>query len=658
MGSSHRAYHALNIKSIDTTGRRFSGIATTPKKDRVGDIVEPMGAVFTNPLPLTLFHDSKEIAGTVFFGKPTKDGIPFTADIPVVTEEGDVKRITDKAAHFLKYGLIRFVSIGFNPIDNAIEVIKGGYRFLKWEAMELALAPIPANAEASILTVKSYDSIRHLDSPAFAVSGAQGQRIPSTSPGVSGARKDQTMNVSELLTARTAELKIKSSRFEELMTKSDLAEAEIEERDNLSPEVKALAGEIDRLEVLEQSQARISKPVTVTHTHTAPTRTSSTAAYEAPQVKDLAPGIEFARSVICKVASFTGSMKGVFRSPADLAKQYYPDDFRLQRFLKTAVEPATTTDANWLGPLSEPTTVIADFQLFAMPQTILGKFGNNGVPSLFSVPFNSRTMSETDAGTAYWVGQGKPKPLTRFGLDAAPLGFAKVAVIAVIAEESARFSNPSSEDYVRGALTRAIRRKLDTDFVDPSKIAVSNVSPAAITNSVTPLTSSGTSADAIRFDIMQLLSPFITANQDPANLVIIMPSTLALAASLLTNGLGGREFPDLSMNGGRIQGIPVITSQYAAAGSPPSNLVIALDTSRIYLADDGGVNVDVSREASLEMDDAPQQDGSTGTGASLVSLWQNNLIGLRAERFINWTKAGGVSVTYMAGVAWGTGSPV
>ncbi|EPN26521.1 peptidase U35, phage prohead HK97, partial [Pseudomonas syringae pv. actinidiae ICMP 19096] len=61
--------------------------------------------------------------------------------------------------------------------------------------------------------------------------------------------------------------------------------------------------------------------------------------------------------------------------------------------------------------------------------------------------------------------------------------------------------------------------------------------------------------------------------------------------------------------------------------------LILAKASEILLADDGGVTIDVSREASLQMDSAP------GSGSQeLVSLWQNNMVALRAERFINWKR--------------------
>jgi hypothetical protein len=53
----------------------------------MGDIVEPLGVKFKNPMPLLHQHDSEKPVGTVKFDKPTKDGITFTAQLPVITAQ-------------------------------------------------------------------------------------------------------------------------------------------------------------------------------------------------------------------------------------------------------------------------------------------------------------------------------------------------------------------------------------------------------------------------------------------------------------------------------------------------------------------------------------------------------------------------------------------
>jgi hypothetical protein len=87
-------------------------------------------------------------------------------------------------------------------------------------------------------------------------------------------------------------------------------------------------------------------------------------------------------------------------------------------------------------------------------------------------------------------------------------------------------------------------------------------------------------------------------------------------------------------------------------------MVVAVDASAIGLADDGEVTVDVSTEASLQMLDNPTNDVTTPTPTTMVSLWQTNSIGLRAERFINWVKLRSTAVQWYDDINWGSvGSP-
>ena len=62
------------------------------------------------------------------------------------------------------------------------------------------------------------------------------------------------------------------------------------------------------------------------------------------------------------------------------------------------------------------------------------------------------------------------------------------------------------------------------------------------------------------------------------------------------------------------------------------------------------MTIDVSREASLQMDSAPDSPVSATTVT--VSLWQMNCVGLRAERFISWKRVHAQAVKYLTATAW------
>ena len=158
--TEHRAYARIEIKSIDDEERVIEGIASTPSTDRMDDIVESLGARFQLPMPFLYQHNSRAPVGNVTWAQPTKDGIPFRAKIARTFTAGAVKDRLDQAWEEIKLGLVRAVSIGFKPLEwEPIDAKDpfGGRRFKAWEWLELSMVTIPANADATINTIRSYD---------------------------------------------------------------------------------------------------------------------------------------------------------------------------------------------------------------------------------------------------------------------------------------------------------------------------------------------------------------------------------------------------------------------------------------------------------------------------------------------------------------------
>jgi HK97 family phage prohead protease len=154
-----RAYSLLEVKALDEDQRTISGIATTPEPDRVGDIVDPMGAKFASEIPLLWQHKHDMPVGVAKFGKPTKSGIPFVASVASIAEDGPLKNMVDMAWQAVKAKLVRGVSIGFRALDYSY-MDNGGVKFNQTEIYELSLVTIPANASATIQTIKALDGHR------------------------------------------------------------------------------------------------------------------------------------------------------------------------------------------------------------------------------------------------------------------------------------------------------------------------------------------------------------------------------------------------------------------------------------------------------------------------------------------------------------------
>lgn len=621
-----RAYALLRVKSIDGTRRVFSGMATTPEPDRHGDIVDPAGVKFHNPLPLLFHHDPKHPVGTVTFHPATTAGIAFEATLPVIEEPGILKDRVDEAWQSIKAGLITGVSIGYRVVDNAIQVLKdGSAKLLKTEVFELSLVTIPANAQATILNVKSLD---------LAASGLH-------SPGVTGlpvvrARKDApAMTITEQITQWSNTRAPKAARMTELMAKAadtgvTLDETQAEEYDGLEQEIKSIDVHLTRLRSAEQANLAAATPITpiTTQTKASEMRSGISQVHVKPNVPK---GTAFTRYVMAKIVG-KNSLSDAIRY-VEQNQQWMDQTPEVALALKAVVNPGTIAEPAWAAPLAVARPMVDEFLDILRPETLIGK-----IPGLRNVPFNISIPVQTGGGTYNWVGEGAPKPVGQLQFASVTLGIAKAAGIIVISEELAKISSPSAEGVVRNDMIRGMAQYLDLQFIDPTIAAVANVSPASITNLANGFATAGTSGDNARTDIKKAITLMTAANYPISEVVLIMSeaNAFALSTALSTNGV--RVNPDLTAKGGNILGVPVVTSQ--AAGQ----VVALVHAQSILFADDGGVNIDVSREASVEMNTAPT---SPATASSVyISLWQLNLIGLRAERFINWKRARTTAVVY------------
>lgn len=458
------------------------------------------------------------------------------------------------------------------------------------------------------------------------------------------------MDIAAQIAAFEAKRASTQSRMEEIMTKAasegtTLDAAEQEEYDGLEADVEAIDAHIKRLRSLQKTLAAKGVPAVGGSSEEGSTTRGGTRI----EVKgtNLPKGTAFTRYAMALARS-----KGNLMQAAEIAKGW-GDTPHVETILKAAVAAGTTTDTNWAKPLVEYQNMVSEFAELLRPATIIGR-----IQGLRRVPFEIKIPRQTGGSSVGWVGEGKPKPVSALSFDQISLGRAKTAGIVVITDELARASSPAAEGLVRDDLIAQTAQFTDSQFVDPDKAAVTGVSPASITNGVTPVVATGTDADAFRTDAKNLMVKYVQANMSLAGAVWIMTETQALGLALMLNPLGQPEFPGLQINGasaGTLLGLPVVLSEnipaQAVVTGPPAipagSRIILAKASEILLADEGETMLDVSSEASLQMDSAPS-DPPTATTV-MVSLWQMNLIGIRAERYINWAKRRAAAVQYITG---------
>ena len=462
------------------------------------------------------------------------------------------------------------------------------------------------------------------------------------------SKKTFTEQIADLEATRAA----KMAELNDVTQKSvdeerSMDEDEREQFDELTDEVKQIDADLKRLRQLEKLNASKAVEVDGSGSEGASESRGGKAPAYVRSVKNEEPGIGFARLAMAMWAA-----KGNLAGAKAFAESKFGSDTRLQSVMKAAVEAGTTTNPTWAGALADYRNLSSEFVDVLRPETILGQFGQNGVPSLRRVPFNVRIPGKTASGTARWVGEGARKPVTSSAYAATEFRFAKVAGISVITDELERFSDPSVQLLVRDDLRDAIAERLNIDFVDPAKTAGTGdyASPASITNGAT---TQAATADA-KADLNWLWGTADAANLPVANAVYITTTAIARSLAGMENAVGARMYPNVSVTGGNIDGVPVIVSNHVPAG-----VFILAFASEIYLADDGVATIDVSREATLIMDDDPNALAAGNEAPNPVltldmiqNMFQENKLAIRAERYANWARRRPQAVSYLTGVAW------
>jgi len=412
-------------------------------------------------------------------------------------------------------------------------------------------------------------------------------------------------------------------------------------------EVRDIDGQLVKLTEAEQQTARGARP--------APHPLMPTPATNVIPFKAF-PGQAFTRLVGCLAQS-----KGNLMQAAELAKRFEHETPEVLSVLqhavrvgntndpaswlqRAAVAPGTTQDPAWAAPLINYQIMSSEFIELLRPETILGN-----LTGFRRVPFNIKIPRQTAGATANWVGEGLSKPVSNLQFDNVTVPWAKIAVICIITQELARFSNPDAEMLVRDDLIATIAQFMDVQFIDGAVAPIANLKPGSINNASPNHPSTGSTVPAVTADLATAMLAMTSANINMVRPVWIMSPTAAMFLATLRTAQDVFAFPGMGMGstggiqpgggstaavaqgtGRTLMGIPVVVSGNVPVTGGLSSITL-LEQSQLMVADDGQTMIDTSNEASLQADSAP---GTPPT--PLISLWQQNLLGIKAERFIYW----------------------
>lgn len=655
-------YGSLRVERAfdENDARVIEGFASTADVDRMGDIVEPSGVNFRVPTPLLWQHDSRLPVGIVEKITPTKTGVKFRARLPFVDQPPGLKNRIDEAWASIKAGLIHAVSIGFRVLEDS-RIENGGWRILRWDMLELSLVTVPANPAATITQIREFHETRGLpaasgDAPQF--HGVRANKAGVTAKYATDNKDSGKMNIAEMIKALEDKIKRANAKSEEIQSKAS-AEGRTKSADEKADfdealdEVETLKSELADMKRMEASQIVNAKPVRANDDFEGSESRGAAALgrNEASREKGIrfaderAPkGLRFAQAIKCiTIAKLTGV------SASELATEQYSYDPRVAQVVKgvltkAAVAGAVPTSAGWAGNIAPTMDAMGEFIEYLWPTTIIGR-----LQGVVPMPFGYRVPREATPAGAAWVGAGKPVPVSAPIWDNVTINRTKVAGLLVASKENLRFASVNADTLFRNDLAGALQKLLDEDFVDPANAGSANLKPASITNGLTAVAPSGTDVTALRADLQKLLAPLVIANLGLAGVSIIMREDMALAISMMVNALEQPAFPDVSAAGGTLPGgLRILTSNAVKPGD-----LIACHAPSIALAKDDAIEIEVSGEASLQMDDAPTNDASTGTGSSMVSMFQTDSFAFRACVFANWIKTRSAAVSYIGVGAYG-----
>jgi hypothetical protein len=277
-------------------------------------------------------------------------------------------------------------------------------------------------------------------------------------------------------------------------------------------------------------------------------------------------------------------------------------------------------------------TLTSNSAIAAYDQLATGFFGSlsafsayskiYNVGDFFRVPLRTQIAVLTTAPTAEGgVPEMFSKPMSAASFATATLDTTKAVAMIAVSDELVKSSLPAAILQLGAELRRAASIAVDQKFL----------ALMAATPGITTAATTGTTASQVLADLTAALLR-LTIGAD-SRMWWIIPPKLLKQLSLL-QGVGG-----YILQNNKIGAINV------AASDAASTVATLIDAKGIATELDT-VSIDTSTQASIQLDDNP-----TASAYQTVSLWQNNMSGLKVEVEFGATAMRSTSVTTITGYA-------
>ncbi len=301
---------------------------------------------------------------------------------------------------------------------------------------------------------------------------------------------------------------------------------------------------------------------------------------------------------------------------------------RARRIFAKAGVPAGSTASSDVGEFG--VTSWADTSL----QTSSAFFRILADNAFYPAVFNKRVGISSTPATGSIVAEGDAVPLSPVSMQTIRVPGRKAASLIVLTDTLLNDVSSGGQQLLNRELVAAVSAAVDGAFLD-----------MITSTGTTSNASSGNTADDAWSDLRVAMSA-VSATGNARLYVICAPDVAVRAATLSTTG-GAQVFVAASPSGGELVNVPMLVSS-----GIPSGTLLVVNAAAIAAAG-GPLDVRESRQSAVAMADDPTMDSTTPTGASMVSLWQSNLIGLMATAIFGAQALRDDAVAEITGIAWG-----
>jgi hypothetical protein len=345
-------------------------------------------------------------------------------------------------------------------------------------------------------------------------------------------------------------------------------------------------------------------------------------------------GESWAKLNLARITAALGNLSGEQINVSSLLATLYPGRPDLaavaqhkSRFRAAGVEGgATVSGEAGAELLATDATFTGDFIEFLYSQVVFDSLGLRDISADVTI------KGQDGAFTGYWVGEKKPIPASIGSFSDVTLRPLKAAGLTYLSKDLIRRSAPEALMLFRDGIVEAIAQAVDTKFFS-ADAASANVSPAGILNGLAGVASVGGRVQDVYTDLAYLTGIFVTAKQRGELKLVSNKIVANQIAHLLSPLTAEPAFKQVTKDGGTINGTQYLTGENVIA----ANLLL-IKPSDIYKVKDSGVEVSLSTDATIEADTVPTGEGSgpTAQSASMVSMFQTEMVAIKAVRDITW----------------------